>query len=217
MYVLENGKALTITLSNVGWSSCSMKISENPYLFFYSKKRCPDFCFSSALPPKSLLPALKQLSEYDMFNQWPRSIQVWSSSLKPLLSGLSWACLEAADVCLAGHVRTDCSYSGCQLYIQTSQQDIWWLPFFLCRWNSLCPLFHNSVQKNIILWVLWLLIQTFEVYGFLFPLQVTSTAACYYSNIVWLHSAVSVIFCHFLLYIIWCMDDFKIGCVRGKR
>lgn len=56
----------------------------------------------------------------------------------------------------------------------------------------------------------------FEVAWF-FPPQVTSTAVDDYSNLVWLHSAVPVIFCHFPLYVNWFMDDFRIRYVGGKK
>lgn len=167
MYFLENCKAFSITLSNVGWSSRAKKISENPYFVFFQTRDGQSFVFPLRCLQRHYY-LLRQLTEIDMFDQWPHRVQVWSSSLKPLLFGLSWACLDAADVCLAGHVRTDCSYSGCQLYIQTSQQDIWWLPFFPLQMKfPMSPFFiHNAVQKTITVWVLWSLIQTFEVAWF---------------------------------------------------
>lgn len=155
----------------MGWGPCSVKISENPhFVFFQTGEMVSEFCLSSALTPKASVPALKRLSEYDMFDQWLHRVQVWSSSLKPLLSGLSRASLDAADVCLAALVRTACSYSGCQLYIQTSQQDIWWLPFFSLQMKFPMSPFsiHSVVQKTITIWVLWSLIQMFEVARFFF-------------------------------------------------
>lgn len=131
-------------------------------------------------------------------------VQVWSSSSKPLLSGLSWASLVVADVCLAAHVRTDCSYLGCQFYIQTSQQDIWWLPFLFVDKILSVPIFHRQSHppKKPIVWTLWLSRYLFTL---LFPSVGVSG----------LFSCGVIIFCHFHYTSDAFTDDFIIRCVWG--
>ena len=153
-----------------------------------------------------------------MFDQW---VQVWSSPLKPVLSGLSGARPRAADVCLALHVRTDCSYSGCQLYIQTSQQDIWWsFPFSLCLWNSHCPLFHaqscpkSHYNKGIVI------VNTnfWSGYDFVAP-QTTSTAVPDYSSAVWLHISMYEILslAPCVIWLQYVEERLKLGVMNKKR
>lgn len=148
MYVLEDCKALRSLFPMWAEVHVLWKYLKTQILFSFKLKMVRVLSFL-LIASKIITTCSQTTPRVWHVWSWPQRVQVWSSSLKPLLSGLSWACLDAADVCLADHVRTDCSYSGCQLYIQTSQQDIWWLPFFLCRWNSQCPFFpYTLLSKN---------------------------------------------------------------------
>lgn len=83
---------------------------------------------------------------------WPLRFQDFKSHVSPCSLGLSGCCrLE----CLAVRMRTDCSYLGCQLYIQTITARRLMTAPFLCRYYSLYPPFSHTqgppkIIKNIV-------------------------------------------------------------------
>lgn len=74
MYVLEICKSFTITLSDVGWSSRSMKISETPYSVFFQNALTMDCAPHRLQKHFYLLANISQSMAY--FDLWLHRVQL---------------------------------------------------------------------------------------------------------------------------------------------
>lgn len=190
------------------------------FLVFFQTRDGQNFVFQSALPPKTLLHAPKQLSTMTCLISgltgskdevvlqshcslaspgpaWILQMCVWRAMWEQTAftqgaSSISKHLSKTSDVCLFFSLD---EIPNSQLNRMVSNN----------HYNMGIVIINSNIWSGLI-----------YIY-FFSPLQVTSTAVHDYSNVVWLHSAVPVIFCHVPRYIIWFMGDILFRCVGGRK